>query len=164
MDRFMEQALEQARLAEQLQEVPVGCVFVRGQDEIIANGCNRVNETKNATRHVEFLCIDQTLEYARERDIPWEDLFREVTVVVTVEPCIMCAGALLQLGVREIIYGCGNDRFGGCGTVLDVPRLLEKGALPIRGGVRADEAMQLLREFYKGENPSAPVPKTKERR
>uniref|UniRef100_A0A8D8JPE2 tRNA-specific adenosine deaminase 2 n=2 Tax=Culex pipiens TaxID=7175 RepID=A0A8D8JPE2_CULPI len=166
MDRFMEQALEQARLAEQLKEVPVGCVFVRGQDEIIANGCNRVNETKNATRHVEFLCIDQSLEYARQRDIPWEDLFREVTVVVTVEPCIMCAGALLQLGVREIIYGCGNDRFGGCGTVLDVPGLLlgEKKSLPIRGGVRAEEAMQLLREFYKGENPSAPVPKTKERR
>uniref|UniRef100_A0A1Q3FBZ4 Putative cytosine deaminase fcy1 n=1 Tax=Culex tarsalis TaxID=7177 RepID=A0A1Q3FBZ4_CULTA len=171
MDRFMEQALEQARLAEQLKEVPVGCVFVRGQDEIIASGCNRVNETKNATRHVEFLCIDQSLEYARVRAIPWRDLFREVTVVVTVEPCIMCAGALLQLGVREIIYGCGNDRFGGCGTVLDVPGLLlregekkERRPPSIRGGVRADEAMQLLREFYKGENPSAPVRKGKERR
>lgn len=164
MDRFMEQALEQAHLAEQLKEVPVGCVFVRGADEIIANGCNRVNETKNATRHVEFLCIDQSLEYARNQNIPWQDLFREITVVVTVEPCIMCAGALLQLGVKEIIFGCSNDRFGGCGTVLDVPGLLQQGNVPIRGGVRAEEAMQLLREFYKGENPSAPVPKAKERR
>lgn len=162
MDRFMEQALEQARLADQLKEVPVGCVFVYRDDEIIARGCNRVNETRNATRHVEFLCIDQVLEYARGHGLRHEDVFREVTVVVTVEPCIMCAAALIELNVREIIYGCRNDRFGGC-TVLDVPGLLA-ATVPIRGGVRADEAMQLLKEFYKGENPSAPVPKVKERK
>ncbi|XP_021694025.1 tRNA-specific adenosine deaminase 2 isoform X6 [Aedes aegypti] len=158
MDHFMEQALEQARKAEQLKEVPVGCVFVyRG--EIIANGCNLVNETKNATRHVEFICIDQVLEYCKSRSLKHEDVFREVTVVVTVEPYIMCAAALIELNVREVIYGCENDRFGGC-TVLDVPGLL-KTSIPIRGGVRADEAMELLKEFYKGENPSAPVPKVK---
>ncbi|XP_055628284.1 tRNA-specific adenosine deaminase 2 [Toxorhynchites rutilus septentrionalis] len=161
MERFMEQALEQARNAEQLKEVPVGCVFVYRGD-IIANGCNRVNETKNATRHVEFICIDQVLEYATKQGLNYKDVFREVSVVVTVEPCIMCAAALINLNVKEVIYGCRNDRFGGC-TVVDVPGLL-KTKIPIRGGVRADEAMELLKEFYKGENPSAPVPKTKERR
>ncbi|XP_058456867.1 tRNA-specific adenosine deaminase 2 [Malaya genurostris] len=158
MDHFMEQALEQARQADQLKEVPVGCVFIY-RNMIIASGCNRVNETKNATRHVEFICIDQVLEYARTNELSYEDVFREVTVVVTVEPCIMCAAALINLHVKEIIYGCRNDRFGGC-TVLDVPTLLETD-IPIRGGVRADEAMQLLKTFYKGENPSAPVPKSK---
>uniref|UniRef100_A0A8W7NXM2 CMP/dCMP-type deaminase domain-containing protein n=1 Tax=Anopheles atroparvus TaxID=41427 RepID=A0A8W7NXM2_ANOAO len=159
MERFMEDALQQSRIANELKEVPVGCVFVYGPgDEIIARGCNLVNETKNATRHVEFICIDQALEYGRENGIvPVESIFANVTVVVTVEPCIMCAAALLNLGVREIIYGCRNDRFGGC-TVLDVPGLL-KSTIPIRGGVRGEEAMELLKEFYKGENPSAPVPK-----
>ncbi|KFB38324.1 hypothetical protein ZHAS_00005679 [Anopheles sinensis] len=159
MERFMEDALQQARIANNLQEVPVGCVFVYGRGhEIIARGCNLVNETKNATRHVEFICIDQALEYGRRKGIdPPKSIFTDITVVVTVEPCIMCAAALLNLGVREIIYGCRNDRFGGC-TVLDVPGLLQS-SVPIRGGVRAEEAMELLKEFYKGENPSAPVPK-----
>lgn len=155
----MEQALEQARKAEQLKEVPVGCVFVYRNEEVIARGCNLVNETKNATRHVEFICIDQVLDYCKRHNLKHEDVFREVTVVVTVEPCIMCAAALIQLNVKEIIYGCQNDRFGGC-TVLDVPGLLQT-SIPIRGGVRAEEAMELLKEFYKGENPSAPVPKVK---
>ncbi|XP_055587020.1 tRNA-specific adenosine deaminase 2 [Uranotaenia lowii] len=161
MDKFMEQALEQARKAEQLKEVPVGCVFVYRENEIIARGCNLVNKTKNATRHVELICIDQVLEWAEERKLSYQTVFPEVTVVVTVEPCIMCAAALIQLGVRQVIYGCRNDRFGGC-TVLDVPGLLdEHTSIPFHGGVRADEAMALLKEFYKGENPSAPVPKGK---
>uniref|UniRef100_A0A182M4Q7 CMP/dCMP-type deaminase domain-containing protein n=1 Tax=Anopheles culicifacies TaxID=139723 RepID=A0A182M4Q7_9DIPT len=166
MEHFMEDALLQARIANDLKEVPVGCVFVRStavgatsrRDEIIARGCNLVNETKNATRHVEFICIDQALEYARQHSVtPPEAIFATVTVVVTVEPCIMCAAALIELGVKEIIYGCRNDRFGGC-TVVDVARLLAS-PIPIRGGVREVEAMELLKEFYKGENPSAPVPK-----
>uniref|UniRef100_A0A182XW74 Uncharacterized protein n=1 Tax=Anopheles stephensi TaxID=30069 RepID=A0A182XW74_ANOST len=164
MERFMVDALQQARIANDLQEVPVGCVFVRGDNskgEIIARGCNLVNETKNATRHVEFICIDQALDYARQNNIiPPEAIFSTVTVVVTVEPCIMCAAALIELGVKEIIYGCRNDRFGGC-TVLDVASLLRSN-IPIRGGVRDTEAMELLKEFYKGENPSAPTPKPRQ--
>ncbi|XP_055544004.1 tRNA-specific adenosine deaminase 2 [Wyeomyia smithii] len=158
MEDFMEQALEQAKLANKLKEVPVGCVFVY-MGEIIANGCNRVNETKNATRHVEFICIDQVLEFSKSRGLNYVDVFREVTVVVTVEPCIMCAAALISLNVKEIIYGCRNDRFGGC-TVLDVPSLLNT-KIPIRGGLRAEEAMELLKTFYKGDNPRAPLPKEK---
>ncbi|XP_053682616.1 tRNA-specific adenosine deaminase 2 [Sabethes cyaneus] len=161
MQNFMEHALEQARFADKLKEVPVGCVFVYN-GEIIANGCNRVNETKNATRHVELICIDRVLEYARSKSLKYEEVFCGVTVVVTVEPCIMCAAALINLNVKEIIYGCRNDRFGGC-TVLDVPSLL-KTDIPIKGGVRAVEAMELLKTFYKGENPKAPVPKPKTHR
>ncbi|XP_053671546.1 tRNA-specific adenosine deaminase 2 [Anopheles nili] len=163
MERFMEDALQQAHIANDLKEVPVGCVFVfRRNDnepgEIIARGCNLVNETKNATRHVEFICIDQALAYAHQNGItPTRTIFASISVIVTVEPCIMCAAALIELGVREIIYGCRNDRFGGC-TVLDVASLLNS-PIPIRGGVRGTEAMELLKEFYKGENPSAPKPK-----
>lgn len=156
MERFMEDALENARDAIKQNEVPVGCVFIHN-NEIIAYGANLVNKTKNATRHAEFICIDQVLKYCKQNNLNHTDVFRKITVVVTVEPCIMCAAALEQLKVNEIIFGCKNDRFGGT-TVLNVFDLLKSGVI-VRGNVRKDEAMDLLKEFYKGENPSAPVPK-----
>lgn len=156
MERFMEDALENGRDAIKQNEVPVGCVFIYN-DEIIAYGANLVNKTKNATRHAEFICIDQVLEYCRQNNLNHTDIFRKITVVVTVEPCIMCAAALDQLKVNEIIFGCKNDRFGGT-TVLNVFDILKSDVI-VRGNVRNDEAMDLLKEFYKGENPSAPVPK-----
>lgn len=158
MEKFMNDAIENGRAAKEQNEVPVGCVFVY-QDNIIAYGANLVNKTKNATRHAEFICIDQVLDYCKEHNLKYSDIFREISVIVTVEPCIMCAAALNQLQVKEIIFGCVNDRFGGK-TVLDVFNLL-KSNIQLRGNVRADEAMELLKEFYKGENPSAPVPKRK---
>lgn len=158
MEKFMEDALENARQANDMKEVPVGCVFVY-RDQVIAYGANLVNKTKNATRHAEFICIDQVLEYCKEQALRYEDVFAEISVVVTVEPCIMCAAALDNLHVKEVVFGCENDRFGGK-TVLDVYDLLNS-KIAVKGNVRADEAMDLLKLFYKGENPSAPVPKTK---
>lgn len=158
MERFMEDALKNGRAANEQNEVPVGCVFVY-QNEIIAYGANLVNKTKNATRHAELVCIDQVLEYCKQHQLNHSAVFPEISVVVTVEPCIMCAAALNQLAVKEIIYGCVNDRFGGQ-TVLNVFKLL-KSNIKVTGGIRGDEAMELLKEFYKGENPSAPVPKTR---
>lgn len=154
----MNDAIENGRAAKEQNEVPVGCVFVY-QDKIIAYGANLVNKTKNATRHAEFICIDQVLDYCKQQNLKYSNIFCEISVIVTVEPCIMCAAALNQLQVKEIIFGCVNDRFGGK-TVLDVFNLL-KSNIQLRGNVRADEAMELLKEFYKGENPSAPVPKRK---
>ncbi|XP_055849954.1 tRNA-specific adenosine deaminase 2 [Episyrphus balteatus] len=158
MEIFMEEAFIEARKAISAGEVPVGCVFIYNK-EIIARGSNDVNATKNATRHAEFVCIDQTLEFCKEKKLNWKNVFPEVSVVVTVEPCIMCASALYELGVKEIIFGCANDRFGGK-TVVDVESFYGK-KITVTAGIRANEAMELLKEFYKGENPSAPVPKTK---
>lgn len=154
----MEHALANARQALANLEVPVGCVFVY-QNEIIADGANLVNDTKNATRHAEFICIDKVLSYCRERDLRFPDVFHNVSVVVTVEPCIMCAGALNELNVKEILFGCRNDRFGGQ-TVLNVFELMQS-TVKVVGGIREDEAMELLKEFYKGENPSAPISKVR---
>lgn len=154
----MEDALKNGRAANEQNEVPVGCVFVY-QDQIIAYGANLVNKTKNATRHAEIICIDQVLEYCKQHKLQYSDVFREISVIVTVEPCIMCAAALNQLNVKEIIFGCVNDRFGGK-TVLNVFELLNS-RVKLNGGIRADEAMALLKEFYKGENPSAPIPKSR---
>lgn len=154
----MEDALQDASKANEQQEVPVGCVFVY-QNEIIARGANLVNHTKNATRHAELICIDQVLDFCVASGLQSADVFREISVIVTVEPCIMCAAALNQLNIKEIVFGCANDRFGGT-TVLNVFELL-KSSIRLQKYVRADEAMALLKEFYKGENPSAPKPKNR---
>lgn len=154
----MDEAIINARDAFNRGEIPVGCVFVFN-NEVIARGSNKTNETKNATRHAELICIDIVLEYAKQNTLDPVKIFENISVVVTVEPCIMCAAALHNLNAREVIYGCKNDRFGGT-TVMNVFELL-KSKVKVSGGIRADEAMELLKEFYKGENPAAPVPSTK---
>lgn len=153
METFMDEALTEAKKALEKGEVPVGCVFVY-EEKIIARSGNLVNDSSNATRHAEFECMDMVLEYCSKNGLKHEEVFPLVSVVVTVEPCIMCAASLYEFGVKEIIYGCENDRFGGK-TVVDVSEFYEKD-ISITGGIRSDEAMALLKEFYKGKNPSAP--------
>lgn len=151
----MREALIEAKKSlYEFNEVPVGCVFIFN-NEIIARGHNLVNKTVNPTRHAEFICIDEVLEYCKKTELKSDDVFKDVTVVVTVEPCIMCMSALYSLKIREIIYGCKNDRFGGS-TVVNVADYM-KPQTKVTSGVFEDEAMQLLKEFYQGENPLAPV-------
>lgn len=151
---FMNISLSLAKEALLKGEVPVGCIFVDHDGNILATGRNTVNETKNATRHAEINCLD-TIVSSRLLE-----KLSNVTVIVTVEPCIMCAAMLINIGCTNIIYGCANDRFGGCGTVLAVPGL-EKSK--VQGGLCADQAMDLLKQFYKGQNPNAPENKVKKK-
>lgn len=154
----MKRALELASEALTAQEVPVGCVFtINGQ--IITESRNCVNATKNPTRHAEINCIDTVLKYCTVNNIDYRTYFKNIVVYVTVEPCIMCAAALNNLNVREVIYGAANDRFGGK-TVLDVSNFYRKTYL-LTGNLLADDAMSLLKQFYKGCNPNAPDPKLK---
>ncbi|XP_023231602.1 tRNA-specific adenosine deaminase 2-like [Centruroides sculpturatus] len=154
---YMNRAFELAKVALDVGEVPVGCVFVIN-GKIIASGKNSVNETKSAVRHAEFNCIDQVLEYCRTTKEERYEIFRECSVYVTVEPCIMCAAALQNLGVKKIIYGCDNQRFGGCGSVINVQN---NPKTEIIKGVMEDYSISLLKMFYQGQNPNAPCPKIK---
>lgn len=171
----MQEALKEARKGlDEFVEVPVGCVFIHNS-EIIARGHNLVNLTKNPTRHAEcesyesllidfflkisfntVVCIDQVLTYCSENSLKPEDVFKEVTVVVSVEPCVMCMSALYDLQIKEIFYGCRNDRFGGS-TVVDVANLVVPSTKLV-GGINEKEAMDLLKEFYTKENSMAPAP------
>ncbi|XP_026807421.1 tRNA-specific adenosine deaminase 2-like isoform X3 [Rhopalosiphum maidis] len=143
-----------AKEALEVGEVPVGCIFVDNDGNILASGRNTVNETKNATRHAEINCVDTIVKAG------FLEKLSNITVVVTVEPCIMCAAMLINIGCSNIIYGCANDRFGGCGTVLAVPGL-EK--CNVQGGLFGNQAMDLLKQFYKGQNPNAPENKVKKK-
>ncbi|KAK1228684.1 tRNA(adenine34) deaminase [Marasmius sp. AFHP31] len=165
-DSWMDEAMNMAEEALAAGEVPVGCVFVR-DGRIIARARNRTNELRNATRHAELEAIDQILS---DKDLTPEVTqypLSTTTLYVTVEPCIMCASALRQMGIREVYYGCGNERFGGCGSVLGVNKELvhpKHASYNAMGGFRRQEAIMILRRFYITENTNAPVPRSKTNR
>ena len=161
-NKWMELALEKATESLNSGEVPVGCLFIY-ENEVIATGRNTVNETRNATRHAEINCIDDVVEFSKAKNLDYREVFRNIDVVVTVEPCIMCAAALHQLKVRSIVYGCANDRFGGCKTVFAIPPIYDDVKIKITENVKGEEAMRLLKEFYKGTNPNAPEDKVKKK-
>jgi len=162
-----------AREALEVGEVPVGCVFLykneKGEEKIIARGRNRVNEKKNATRHAEIECFDQVYEFCSAEKLKPEDVWPNITVYVTCEPCIMCARAIRMLLIPRVFYGCSNERFGGCGSVLGVHNA--EGVNPdhppvecIKSFLDEQLAIDLLKDFYCGENPNAPVPMSKAKR
>ncbi|WWC63899.1 uncharacterized protein I303_106504 [Kwoniella dejecticola CBS 10117] len=153
---WMREALNMAEEALANDEVPVGCVFVK-DGKAIARARNRTNEWRNATLHAELEAIDHLLT---TNPAPLDT----ITLYVTVEPCVMCASALRQIGIGRVVYGCGNDRFGGCGSVINVnssSRLDTHPAYIAEGGYYREEAIILLRRFYLSQNPNAPKPKAK---
>ncbi|KAK9463109.1 cytidine deaminase-like protein [Lipomyces oligophaga] len=155
---FMKEALQMANLAFESDEVPVGCVYVH-ENKIIAKGMNDTNRSLCGTRHAEFLGIEKILETHTA------DIFQDIDLYVTVEPCVMCASALRQLQIRSVYFGCANDRFGGCGSVLKISS--DPGVerpFSVYPGFLREEAIMLLRRFYLQENGKAPTPKTKKSR
>lgn len=160
LEKYMEEAFKEAEQAIMNLEVPVGCVFVY-KDIIIARGANEVNATKNATRHAEMVCIDQAQNYCQQHSLCPNSVFSQLIVVVTVEPCIMCLAALHQLGVKQIYFGCENDRFGGKTVFPGSKYLLEE--MHLEGGHNSERAMQLLKSFYQQENPSTVDLKSKKK-
>lgn len=118
-----------------------------------------------ATRHAEMVAIDSLFTRCNGA-VPWSDL----ELYVSCEPCVMCAAALAQLGIGVVYFGCANDKFGGCGSVLDLAGATAAAGgvhgcngnrgrpLKVHGGVEAAKAVDLLRRFYSRGNPRAPVP------
>ncbi|KAF5199506.1 tRNA-specific adenosine deaminase [Thalictrum thalictroides] len=155
---FMELAIQQANDALDNLEVPIGCVFVL-DGKVISTGRNRTTETRNATRHAEMEAIDDLLKNWQDNGLSAMEIagkFSKCDLYVTCEPCIMCASALSILGIRSVFYGCGNDKFGGCGSILSLHS--QGKGFECTGGIMASEAVSLLRRFYEQGNPNAPKP------
>lgn len=134
---FMRQALEEARLAFEEGEIPIGAVVVcRGQ--IIARAHNEVERLKDPTAHAELLAITAATEYMGGK------FLSDCQLYVTVEPCVMCAGALFWARLGEIIYGAEEEKFGYRHYAPDIfPRRAK-----VRGGVLSEEAAELMRSFF----------------
>ncbi|KAG2042654.1 cytidine deaminase-like protein [Suillus americanus] len=171
--KWMREAMVMAEEALAHSEVPVGCVFVR-KNSIIARARNRTNELRNASRHAELEAIDLILADMELAPESTRYPLADIVLYVTVEPCIMCASALRQLGIKEVFYGCENEKFGGCGSVLGVNASVRHPVHPsyrATGGYLREEAIMILRRFYVTENTNGmsyysptPIPKQKSSR
>ena len=139
----MDSALAEAQSAAKAGEVPVGAVLVGPDGTVLARTRNRMRELKDPTAHAEVLAIrDSAIALGGWRLVG-------CTVYVTLEPCPMCAGALLQARPERVVYGTPEPVSGAAGSVVDIfrdPRLPTR--IPVEGGVMAVEAADLLRAFF----------------
>jgi len=144
LDRqFMQQALEQAELAALAGEVPVGAVIVRN-GEVISKAFNKPITNHDPSAHAEMLALRQAALSAENYRLPGTTLY------VTLEPCTMCAGAILHARVDRVVYGAVDAKTGAAGSVLDVFSSKQiNHQTVIEGGMMAEECGQLLRDFFK---------------
>jgi tRNA(adenine34) deaminase len=141
-EAFMGLALEQARLARSAGEVPVGAVLVRS-DAVIAVGANRPIASHDPTAHAEI----EVLRAAGRSLMSYR--LTDTTLYVTLEPCVMCASAIVHARVRRLVFGAWDPRAGGAGSITDVFALASLNhRVDVFGGVLMDECAQLLQEFF----------------
>lgn len=146
-------ALAEARLAPGTGDVPVGAVVVDAGGEVIGVGHNRREADQDPTAHAEVLA----LRAAAARLGTWR--LDGCTLVVTLEPCVMCAGAVMLARVPRVVLGAWDPKAGACGSVWDVvrdPRATHR--VEVVGGVREDECGALLRDFFVSARERPPAP------
>lgn len=141
--KWMQVALELAQQAITLGEVPVGAVAVY-QDKIIGTGFNRKETDQDPTAHAEIIALKQASQHLQN----WRLI--DVTLYCTLEPCPMCAGAMIQARLPRLVYGAPDTRFGADGTIVDVLGVNDfNHRVQVTSGVLADEAAALLQQFFR---------------
>ena len=141
--QFMQKALQLAKISAAEGEVPVGAIIVKG-DEIVGIGRNRREYGKNALYHAEIEAIDNACKTLGGWRL-WEcDMY------VTLEPCPMCAGAIINSRIKTVYYGASDLKAGSFGSVVDFNSLPYNHKPEIVSGVMQDEAKEMLSDFFKG--------------
>ena len=142
-EKYMKMALKEAKKAYDLNEVPIGCVIVK-DDKVIGKGYNKRNTDKNVLSHAELIAMKQACKKTGD----WR--LEGCTMYITLEPCQMCAGAIVQARIPETVIGCMNPKAGCAGSVLN---LLQMEAfnhqVEITRGVREEECATMLSNFFR---------------
>ncbi len=143
MDKiFMKEAIEEAKKAYLIDEVPIGAVATLN-DEIVARSFNLIESMGDATKHAEILLINElSSKYGRR--------LSEITIYVTIEPCIMCAGAMIQSRIKRLVFGARDEKFGGVKSLYEIPtdsRLNHN--IEVEEGIYANECAKLMKDFFK---------------
>jgi tRNA(adenine34) deaminase len=142
--QFMQQAIEQAHLAAIVGEVPVGAVLVRN-GQVISKAFNQPITNHDPSAHAEMLALRQAALMEQNYRLPGTTLY------VTLEPCAMCAGAILHARVDRIVFGAPDPKTGAAGSVVDLFAMKQiNHQTSIEGGIMGDECGQLLKNFFKG--------------
>jgi len=141
-ERFMREALKEAKVAASADEVPVGAVVVKG-GEIIGRGLNRPVQDSDPTAHAEVVAIRAAALHERNYRLT------DATVYVTLEPCAMCLGAMLNARISRLVFGAYDPKAGAAGSVIDLSdnRALNH-QLEVNGGLLEDKSSSLLRRFF----------------
>lgn len=141
-EKYMEEAIKLALAAAERDEVPVGAVIVK-DGEIIASASNTREESKCATHHAEILAIEQACRTLGGWRLPG------VTLYVTMEPCVMCAGAIINSRIERVVYGARDHRFGAFGSALDVNEAGLNHRPEVTGGVLGERCAEILSSYFK---------------
>ena len=139
----MQEALKEAQQAFQEEEVPVGAVIVH-QGKIIARGHNQVERLKDPTAHAEIIAITSAANYLGTK---W---LLQASLYVTIEPCSMCAGALVLARIKNIYFGASDPKTGACGTVINIVNHKKLNhRIKVTQGILQAECSSLLKDFFK---------------
>ena len=142
-EQFMKEAIKQAKKAYKLGESPIGCVIVR-DNIIIARGYNRRNTDHSTLSHAEITAIKKASRLAED----WR--LEDCTLYVTLEPCQMCAGAIVQARIPEVVIGCMNPKAGCAGSIINLLDMQEfNHQVKVTRGVLEEECSVLLKNFFK---------------
>ena len=142
-EKYMKEAIRQAKKAYALGEVPIGCVIVY-EGKIIGRGYNRRTIDKNTLAHAELMAIKK----ASKKMDDWR--LEECTMYVTLEPCQMCSGAIVQSRMKKVIIGCMNPKAGCAGSILNLLQMEEfNHQVELEVGVLGEECSHLMTSFFK---------------
>ena len=142
-ERFMREALRQAKKAYALDEVPIGCVIV-SDGRVIARAYNRRNTDKSTLSHAELRAIKKAAKITGD----WR--LEECTVYITLEPCQMCAGAIVQARIPRVVIGCMNPKAGCGGSILNLLEMKEfNHQCQVTRGVLEEECSAMLSDFFR---------------
>jgi tRNA(adenine34) deaminase len=147
-ERFMRLALDQAKIAEENGDVPIGAVIVHN-NQIIGKAYNQREQLKDPTAHAEIIALTQAAAALQS----WR--LTGCTMYVTLEPCPMCAGALVLARIDRLVYGCDDPKTGACKSLYNIvqdERLNHR--LEVTTGVLADDCSRLLQDFFQQKRPS----------
>lgn len=143
-EAFMRLAFDQAQRAGELGEVPVGAVVVNAQGEVIGRGHNRTIVDADPTAHAEIVALRMAAQALANYRLPGASLY------VTLEPCVMCMGAMLHARLARIVFGAIDPKTGACGSVVDVAAIAQLNhRTAVEGGVLAEPCGHLLRQFFR---------------
>lgn len=142
-ERYMKEAIKQAKKAYALDEVPIGCVIVQ-DNKIISRGYNRRNTDKNALAHAEISAIKK----ASKKTGDWR--LEDCTMYVTLEPCQMCAGAIVQSRMKKVVIGAMNPKAGCAGSVINILQMKQfNHQAEMENGILEKECADMLSTFFK---------------
>ena len=144
---YMSEAIALAKEAAAIDEVPVGAIIVR-DGEVIARAYNRRQTDKCATAHAEILAIEEACRRLGGWRLP------RAVMYVTLEPCPMCAGALVNARVEKVVYGASDIRFGALGSLFNLSELRVNHKLTVEGGILGEECRNHLSDYFKAKRKS----------